>query len=220
MSPRWWPDGDNHGDRIPLSALEHHAYCRRQAALIHVESIFTDDVQTTRGNHAHRHVHEPARPLPPPPSGVRRVTGMPVWSEKLGLYGICDVVELTTTTAVPVEHKIGPYVQGGPADIQVAAQALCLAEMTDSRVPSGFVYSYADRHRHEVRISAQIVAAVTRTVADLREILHAERLPAAVNDRRCARCSMRHDCLPTLTSSPTVAVRDMFATRPLGAWDD
>jgi len=47
----------------------------------------------------------------------------------LGLYGICDAIEISSDTALAVEHKIGPYVPGGPADVQAAAQALCLTEM-------------------------------------------------------------------------------------------
>src|SRR5262245_54487719 len=44
----WWPDGDINAGRIPVSALEHYAYCPRQAALIHIDGAWTDDEDTVR----------------------------------------------------------------------------------------------------------------------------------------------------------------------------
>ena len=58
----WWPDGDSNAARLPLSALEQYAYCPRQAALIHVDGVFTDDVNTVRGYIAHQWVDKPRYP--------------------------------------------------------------------------------------------------------------------------------------------------------------
>jgi CRISPR-associated exonuclease Cas4 len=154
----WAPDADNAATRIALSAIEHYAYCPRQAALIHVDGTWTDDVRTTLGDEAHRSVHSPGSPLPPPPSGVRRLTGLPVWSQRLRLYGICDVVEVSASTAaIPIEYKIGKYHAGGPADIQVAAQVLCLNEMLGQAATHGYVYSYTERHRHLVQLTGGLI---------------------------------------------------------------
>lgn len=38
---------------VPISALEHYAYCPRQAALIHVDAYFDSNVDTVRGDLAH-----------------------------------------------------------------------------------------------------------------------------------------------------------------------
>jgi hypothetical protein len=38
---------------VPISALEHYAYCSRQAALIHVDAYFDSTVDTVRGDLAH-----------------------------------------------------------------------------------------------------------------------------------------------------------------------
>lgn len=38
---------------IPISALEHHAYCPRQAALIHLDAYFESSLDTVRGDLAH-----------------------------------------------------------------------------------------------------------------------------------------------------------------------
>jgi len=37
-------------DPIPLSALNHWAYCPRRCGLIHMEGEFTDNIHTARGN--------------------------------------------------------------------------------------------------------------------------------------------------------------------------
>lgn len=65
----------------------------------------------------------------------------------------------------------------GPADAHVAAQALCLREMLDLDVPYGEVFTHADRRRHRVTLSNELIAAVTETVTALRAVLTAPQLP-------------------------------------------
>lgn len=212
----WWPDADTNADRIPLSALEHHAYCPRQAALIHLDGVFTDDVNTIRGHLAHDRVDTPGIRATATP-GTRQYYAMPVFSRALGLYGRCDVVEIGDGTAIPVEHKIGRYQPGGPADIQVTAQVLCLREMLDLDVPHGDVFTHADRRRHHVTITDQLIDTVHTIVAQLRAALSSPHLPPPVTDRRrCRRCSLLDDCLPHIVASRPA---DLFTPRPLGDWD-
>ncbi|MFI1995333.1 Dna2/Cas4 domain-containing protein [Actinoplanes sp. NPDC020271] len=147
----WWPEGDNDASRIPIPALEHYAYCPRQAALIHVDGIFTDDVNTVRGHLAHERVDRPGIRATATP-GTRQHYAVPVCSRTLSLYGRCDIVEIGGRAAVPVEHKIGAYRPGGPADLQAATQALCLRETLDLEIPYAQVFTHADRRRHRVEI--------------------------------------------------------------------
>ena len=86
----WWPDGDATAGRIPLSALEHAGYCLRQAALIHADGVFADDARTVSGTLAHQNVHEMKNPAARSETATRILAGVPVWSHRLGLYGICD----------------------------------------------------------------------------------------------------------------------------------
>jgi CRISPR-associated exonuclease Cas4 len=216
---QWWPDGDAGAGRIPLSALEHADYCLRQAALIHVDGIFADDVRTASGTLAHRNVHELRNPLPRSEVGTRTVTGVPVWSDRLGLYGICDAIEMSAGLVLPVEHKIGPYVAGGPADIQAAAQALCLGEMLGIDVPAACIFSHADRRRHHVEVTATLKARIDELATAVRAVLETSQLPEAVHDRRCRRCSLRHDCLPSLALA-TAAVPSPFTVSGAGDLGD
>ena len=201
----WWPDGDTGAGKIPLSALEHADYCLRQAALIQVDGVFADDARTVSGILAHQNVHELKNPAGRSEAATRILTGVPVWSHRLGLYGICDAIEISPDAALPVEHKIGPYIPGGPADVQAAAQALCLAEMLGTDVPAACVFSHADRRRHLVPVTLALTSRVEETVTAVRTALGTAQLPEAVYDRRCRRCSLRHDCLPRLASAVAAA---------------
>lgn len=212
----WAPDGDNIADRIPLSALEHYAYCPRQAGLIHLDGVFTDDANTTRGQLAHQRVDRPGVKATATP-GTRHHYAVPVWSTSLGVYGRCDVVEIGVTTAIPIEHKIGSYQAGGPADVQVAAQALCLREMLDLDIPHGIVFTHADRRRHTVPLTNALITTVHTVTAQLRHLLNQAQLPAPLADSRCRRCSLLDDCLPYALTTPPP---DLFQPHTLGTWHD
>ncbi len=209
-----WDDTGEQRRSVPISALEHHAYCPRQAALIHVEAYFDSSVETVRGDLAHAAVDR---------GGVgqgrdrrRVVRSLPVWSEELGLHGVCDVVQFDADGPVPVEHKSGAYRAGGPADVQVGAQAVCLREMFDVDVPIGVVFSGKDRRRHEIRVDEALVARVEATTIAVRALLDEGGLPEPVNDSRCRRCSLRPGCMP---DAPTRTV-DLFVPRTVGDWRD
>ncbi|MCW2915859.1 MAG: CRISPR-associated exonuclease, Cas4 family [Actinomycetia bacterium] len=202
-------------ESIPLAALEHVAYCRRQAAMIHVEATWADSVDTVRGDLAHQAVDLPGAKRR---RGLTSVRSLPVRSRRYGLHGICDLVEIELLHATPVEYKVGPY-RPGPADLQVAGQAVCLIE-AGYHVPTGYVYSATDHRRHEVTVTDDLIAAMAAAAEDMRALLIADRLPAARNDRRCRRCSLRDDCLPELTHTPAPVTTDPFTPRPLGKWRD
>ncbi|WP_233158097.1 CRISPR-associated protein Cas4 [Actinokineospora bangkokensis] len=199
---------------IPLSALEHHAYCPRQAVLIHLDGYFDANVDTIRGDLAHAAVDSggPGKDR----DGTRVWRSLPVVSHTLRVHGVCDVVRFESTGHVPVEHKSGAYRPGGPADVQVAAQALCLKEMFGTPVPTGVIFAGADRRRHVVDIDAPLRARVVETTRALRALLAGVFLPAPVNDRRCRRCSLREGCMPDVPVDPGT----LFTARPEASWDD
>ena len=181
-------------DPIMISALEHFSYCPRQFALIHIEQAFDDNVHTKRGNAVHEHVDEPGVELR---EGVRVERALPVWSERLGLIGKCDVVEFETDgTPYPIEYKHGPKRVKEHDDLQLAAQALCLEEMTGKPVPKGAIYHFSSRRRREVNISATLREKMEAALVGIRSLMREGRLPPPVNDRRCDHCSLRDICQP------------------------
>lgn len=184
-------------DPIPLSALQHWAYCPRQCLLIHAEQAFAENVHTLRGQFEHRRVDEPSLETRP---GVRIARAVPLWSDRLGLVGKADVVEfLADGTPYPVEYKHGRKGRPGNAvhdDLQLAAQAMCLAEMTGRPVPMGAIYHVSSHHRREVAFDQEICKLVETSVAAIRAALAAGALPPPLNDARCKECSLIELCQP------------------------
>lgn len=186
------PEGDL--VQVPLSALEHHAYCPRQCGLIVLEDDFADDAATVRGTLMHQRVDTPGNRGR---HSVRTLHALPVWHDGYGLTGRCDTVELHADgTILPIEHKSGRYHPGGPADIQVAAQAMCLESMFGCAVPRAAVYAAADRRRHMITVDDALRTAVVQHARAVRAMLTEGRLPVPAADGRCRRCSMATDCMP------------------------
>lgn len=184
-------------DRIALSALQHWHYCPRQCLLIHCEQAFAENAHTLRGQAVHRRVDEPGIELR---QGVRTASAVPLWCDRLGLAGKADIVEfLDDGTPYPVEYKHGRRKKsgtGGHDEVQLAAQAICLEEMTGRSVPFGAIYHATSHRRREVAISTALRAEVESTLAAMRAALAAGILPPPVNDARCRECSLIDLCQP------------------------
>lgn len=198
---------------IPLSALNQFLYCPRRAALIHMEGIFVDNHHTLRGNIVHEHAdlagYELAR-------GVTLLRALPVWSERLGLNGKCDIVEQHPDgTLIPVEYKKSKRRQFENDDVQLCAQALCLSEMFGRPVERGAVFHAASKRRREVVFTAELCSQTEATAAALHALLSSSCVPTAVHKPQCAECSLYEVCLPQLTSHPPQlarAMRHLFET--------
>jgi CRISPR-associated exonuclease Cas4 len=188
-----------HDDPIALSALQHWAYCPRQCGLIHLEQCFDDNLHTLRGQAVHRQVDDPGFELR---KGLRVERALPVWSDALGLIGKADVVEFEPGgTPYPVEYKHGSRHKSADIaacdDVQLAAQALCLQEMTGRAVPEGALYYASSRRRRVVGITEALLKQVRDTRDAVAAMLASGRLPPPTADaRRCKGCSLRDRCQP------------------------
>lgn len=177
-----------------LSALQHWSYCPRQCALIHLEQAFEENVHTMRGNAAHERVDEPGYETF---EGVRSERALPVWSDRLGLAGKCDVVEFHPDGHIfPVEYKHGKKREKLHDDMQLAAQAMCLEEMSGKSIAEGAIYHHGSRRRREVAITPELRKKVEETVEAIRAMLSLGKLPPPANDARCRECSLKEICQP------------------------
>jgi CRISPR-associated exonuclease Cas4 len=188
-------------DPIPLSALQHWAYCPRQCGLIHLEQAFEDNIHTARGQAVHHLVDEPGYEMK---AGVKVERALPLWSDRLGLIGKADLVEFHPDgTVFPVEFKHGRKRAKLHDDIQLAAQALCLEDMLGRPVAKGAIYHASSRHRREVAITADLKCLVLETAEAIRAMLASGRLPPPANDGRCKECSLKDICQPEVLSQTT-----------------
>ncbi len=186
-------------DPIPLSALQHWAYCPRQCGLIHLEQAFDDNLHTLRGQAVHRQVDDPGFEFR---RGLRVERALPVWNDALGLIGKADVVEFEPEgTPYPVEYKHGSRNKAADIaacdDIQLAAQALCLAAMTGRTVNEGALYYASSRRRRVVTIDDGLRQQVLQARDGVAAMLVIGVLPPPTSDpRRCKACSLRDRCQP------------------------
>lgn len=180
---------------VPVSAIEHYAYCPRQCALIHVEQVFEDNVHTITGRIVHERVHG-ERDVDDSALDGRTLRGLTLYSDRLGLIGQADLVEMRPEGPYPVEYKSG-RVHQGPAALQLCAQALCLEEMYGQVSAFGGIYLAAAHRRREVEFTASLRLCTLETISAVRTLLQGTRIPApAANRRLCMRCSLRELCLP------------------------
>ncbi|GMV55427.1 MAG: hypothetical protein AMXMBFR6_12320 [Betaproteobacteria bacterium] len=190
-------------DPVPLSALNHYAYCPRRCGLIHMEGEFADNIHTARGNAEHGRVDRIAYQTKQ--SGARVEYALPVWSDQRGLIGKCDVVEFWPDgTVYPVEYKHGARKKWLNDDLQLAAQAMCLEEMLGRPVTHGAIYHASSRRRREVEITPALRALVVETAEAIRAMLASGRLPPPVSDARCRECSLIEICQSAALAARTV----------------
>lgn len=181
-------------DPIPLSALQHWAYCPRQCGLIHLEQAFADNIHTARGQAVHHLVDTPGYEIK---SGVRVERALPLWSDRLGLIGKADLVEFHPDgTVFPVEFKHGAKRKKLHDDLQLAAQAMCLEDMLGRPVPKGAIFHATSHRRREVEITSALRQLVVETAEAIRAMLASGKLPPPVNDARCKECSLKEICQP------------------------
>ncbi len=189
-------------DPIPLSALQHWAYCPRQCGLIHLEQAFDENLHTLRGQALHRRVDRPGVETA---KGVKVEHALPLWHEGLGLIGKADAVEFDNTgRPYPVEYKLGSRHKAPDIaacdDLQLAGQAMCLEAMTGFVVPEGAIYYATSKRRRIVSIDVPLRARVAEMVAEIRCMLNAQTLPppliGSLAIQRCKGCSLRDRCQP------------------------
>jgi len=181
-------------DPIPLSALQHWAYCPRQCGLIHLEQAFADNIHTARGQAVHHLVDTPGYEIK---AGKRVERTLPLWSDRLNLIGKADLVEFHPDGRIyPVEFKHGAKRQKQHDDIQLAAQAMCLEDMLGRPVTHGAIFHASSHRRREVAITPALRALVVETANAIRAMLASGKLPPPVNDARCKECSLKEICQP------------------------
>ena len=194
------PDPMEVEEPIMLSALQHFSYCPRQCALIHQEQSFEDNEFTLRGQRAHRRVDSGEITVE---DGARVMRALPLRHARLGLVGKADVVEfLPDGTPYPVEYKQGKRHKRDHDDIQLAAQALCLEEMTGRDVPEGAIYHHKSKRRRVVEITPALRDRVEQLTEQVRQMLASATLPPPAEDPAlCRACSLRDICQPDLIAS-------------------
>lgn len=187
-------------DLIALSALQHIVFCERQCALIHIEQVWSENLQTAEGRILHEKAHSDAEDVR---GGVRIKYGMPLRSLRLGLVGVADVVEFHRDKTCPggwrpfpVEYKRGRSKKLDCDRVQLCAQAMCLEEMMGLDVPCGALFYGKTRRREDVILDDTLREETRNAALKVHELILSGKTPGPVYKKRCESCSLIDTCMP------------------------
>jgi len=186
-------------DLLPLSALQHMAFCPRQCALIHLEQQWVENRFTAEGRVMHEKTDTPEVECRP---GIRIVRAMGVKSLTYGLTGKCDVVEyhddgVGGVRVMPVEYKRGKAKPDHRDEVQLCGQALCLEDLHDTSIPFGALYYGKNRRRKEIQFDESLRATTLNLLKELRAMMQSRKTPPAIYEsQKCDSCSLFEICRP------------------------
>jgi len=201
---------------LPLSGIQHFVFCRRQWALIHVERQWQDNVLTVEGKLLHTRADDPF--FNETRKGVITARSVPVASYRLGLSGVCDVVEFTESPdgvqlpgrvglflPAPVEYKRGREKRDACDEAQLCAQAICLEEMLSVAIPVGYLFYGETRHRVAVELTAELRNLVIEMSVEMHTYFQRGYTPRVKISKACRSCSLADICLPVLQEKVVAA---------------
>lgn len=201
-------------DYLLLSGIKHYKYCRRRWALVHIEGQWQDNALTVSGDLMHEQVHDSN--FTEKRGRILFSRGMKVTSHKLGVRGVCDMVELIRDDQNGVsifgregKYQLYPveYQYGRPDDADVwhlCGQILCLEEMFCTTIPEGAVY-YGELHRRqEYAITDTLRQEVTEAFQEMHDLIRRGYTPKVKRKKTCANCSLREICQPDILTKRSV----------------
>ena len=200
---------------LPLSGLQHFAFCRRQWALIHLEQQWQENLRTIEGQLFHERAHDAS--LRERRGDTLVLRSLAVASPTLGLSGQCDVVEFRAAPEgvplageegrwlpFPVEYKRGRPKPHQADELQLCAQAMGLEEMLCCSIPEGALFYGEPRRRTVVFFTPELRETVRRDSDEMHQLYHRGHTPKAKPSKSCSACSLKELCLPQLVRRESV----------------
>lgn len=202
-------------DYLPLSGIQHFAFCRRQWALIHIENQWAENERTVDGIIMHEKAHSGDAESR---GDVVIMRALRVFSATLGVSGECDVVEFHRNAdgislnghdglwqPYPVEYKRGKPKEHNADEMQLCAQAMCLEEMLCCTIPCGALFYGEPRRRTEVEFTPELRRAVEDSLNEMHDYYKRGYTPKAKPRKGCSACSLKEICLPKMAQRKSVA---------------
>jgi CRISPR-associated exonuclease Cas4 len=201
-------------DLLPISGLQHLAFCERQVALIHIEGLWAENIYTAEGQILHEHVHEEENEAL---GNLRIARGLRLRSLRLGLVGIADVVEFhrvdvsqdkSSVELSGVQGRWQPFIveykRGLPKpdrrdEVQLCAQVICLEEMLHVEIASSAFFYGKPRRREDVNLDNSLREETETVAKRLHELVDSGKTPLVAYGEKCQRCSLIDLCLPKIS---------------------
>ena len=192
-----------------ISGLQHFAFCRRQWALIHIETQWAENFLTVDGKLKHDNADDPYFTEKRGDLLVSRA--VPVRSDKYGIVGKCDVVEFRRDDSgvriagrdgawlpTPVEYKRGHSKETDADRLQLCAEAICLEEMLGAEIKTAYLYYMETKRREEVALDKELRDEVDSMLVEMRALYERGYTPRVRPSAKCRACSLLDICLPRL----------------------
>lgn len=202
-------------DFLQLSGLQHFLFCRRQCALIHIETLWAENLRTVDGDLMHARTHDESFTEKRGDTVISR--GMSVHSHRLGVAGQCDVVEFHRDVGginingweglwqpFPVEYKRGEPKENNCDAAQLCAQAICLEEMLCCKIARGALFYGQTKRRLPVEFSEDLRREVKAALDEMHALYQRGHTPKVRPTKACNACSLKELCLPVLMKKPSV----------------
>jgi len=204
-------------DYLQLSGIQHFAFCRRQWALIHIESQWEENVLTVSGDLMHARVHTQSHSEKR--GNVIIARSMPIYSKSLGVRGNCDVVEFYHDDngisifgreglwlPCPIEYKRGKPKTHDADKLQLCAQAMCLEEMLSCpEIRTAFLYYGEPKRRETLQLDSSLRETVRVMFTEMHSYYDRRYTPRVKKTKACTSCSLKNSCLPKLPPEGKVA---------------
>ncbi len=194
-------------DYLPISSIQHYAFCPRQFALIYIEQQWIESYLTASGRVMHSRVHD--ADIVYVRDSVISMRGLALCSDRLRLYGVADVVEYhPAKNGVTIPHFEGKYVpypveykrgRSKACDcdrLQLCAQAMCLEQMHGVSIPLGAIYYGSPRRREPVLIDMDLKTKTLNMSKEMHTMFSKKITPAPIPTSSCKSCSMVDLCQP------------------------
>ncbi|WP_199245415.1 CRISPR-associated protein Cas4 [[Phormidium] sp. ETS-05] len=180
-------------DYIPIAALNQYAYCSHRCWRMFCAGEFVDNHYTIEGTSLHSRVHSFGEGIR---EDVEQIRAIWLKSEQYKLIGKSDLIETVDGEWYPVEYKRGRKGEWDNDELQVAAQALCLEEMTGKTITGGYIYYASSYQRQLVEISPELRGQTLATIAEVAKLFATGAMPKPTYNPRCRGCSLSAACLP------------------------
>ena len=201
-------------ERLPISAIKQYIYCPRRFSLMFIEQQWGSNYKIVEGDFLHAKVDDPF--FNEKRKELYKSRSVPVYSKKLNLYGIADIVEFNEDangvkignkkglwTICPVEYKNGQPEKSGADSYQLCAIAMCLEEMFQTTIPKGYIYYGKIKRRLEVLFTDELRLRISNAIEQMQILLEEQTLPTKSEQQNCNLCSLVNICLPGIFQNTT-----------------
>ncbi len=168
-----------------------------------------DNYLTAKGSQLHERVHSSEAETR---GNIRSERGVQVCSEKLGVHGQLDLLEMNRDSGavMPIEYKRGKPKVADCDRVQLCAQALCLEEMTKQQIDKAAIWYWQVRRREWIDIDDALRTSTLAIIKATKKLFAAGKLPQAVYSPSCKACSFIERCSPQHKDHSGSYVKKMF----------